>query len=203
MTEQTPIESGGRAILDTAKTVETLLRGSDTRLVVSGIALGYFVLYSTVVGQLTPGTGAVDLFVVSDPVARAFQQTGTLAYEPIARIDLVAVSYLFSPLNFGLAAVLSTLVALNLSLSYLTWRYPKACDVGASSQSAGLVASVPALLSGAACCGPVLFIVLGVQATGFLLAAFSSLVPVAIGLLVVTLIYTGRTIDQHAVRSGE
>lgn len=202
MTESRPFDAGRRALVETARTVGTLVRGGDTRLVALGIALGYFVLYSTIVGHLTSGAGTLDLFVVSEPTARVFQQTGTLAYEPIARVDLVVVSYLFSPLNFGLAASLSTLVALNLSLSYLTWRYPNACAVGSSSQSAGLMASVPALLSGAACCGPVVFIVLGIQATGFLLAAFSSLVPVAVGLLLVTLVYTGQNVDHGAVRSG-
>jgi hypothetical protein len=103
-----------------------------------------------------------------------------------------AVVYL-APLNTVLGLVLATLVGLNLAITYLAWRQPAACGLGASSAAA--VAGLPALLSGAACCGPILLLIVGVQATGLLLTAFELLVPVATLLLVGSLLLVGRQVD--------
>ncbi|PSQ58400.1 MAG: hypothetical protein BRD23_07130 [Halobacteriales archaeon SW_9_67_25] len=89
------------------------------------------------------------------------------------------------------------LVGLNLALTYLVWRQPKACGIG--GKSGGLLASVPALLSGTACCGPVVLIVLGVQASGVLLRGFQFLLPAAMLLLVGSLVLVGRQVDPGAV----
>jgi hypothetical protein len=103
-----------------------------------------------------------------------------------------AVVYL-APLNTVLGLVLATLVDLNLAITYLAWRRPTACGLGASPAAA--VAGLPALLSGAACCGPILLLIVGVQATGLLLTAFELLVPVATLLLVGSLLLVGRQVD--------
>jgi hypothetical protein len=105
------------------------------------------------------------------------------------------VTYLFSlntVVGFGLAA----LVGLNLALTYLVWRQPAACGIGRSST--GLLASVPALLSGTACCGPVVLLVVGVQASGVLLTGFQLLLPIAVLLLVGSLVLVGRRVTVEA-----
>jgi len=78
------------------------------------------------------------------------------------------------------------------------WRQPAACGLD-SSASVGVLAGLPALLSGAACCGPILLLIVGIQASGILLLAFDFLVPGAIFLLVLGLLLIGRNIQPERV----
>lgn len=179
--------------------VAATLGRRDGLTVLGVVAVGYLLAYLVAIGHLAAGTGDVGLLVVDEPVTRAVQPVGTLQYEPVARLDLGAVRLLVSPLNIALGAVLSALVGLNLALSYLAWRQPSACGIAARS---GPLAALPALLSGAACCGPTLLIVLGIQASGLLLTAFGVLVPVGAVLLVASLLAVGRRVDPAAIGAG-
>jgi len=135
--------------------------------------------------------------VVADPLGKFLQpELGPFMFTPVARVSLGPVTYLFS-LNTVFGAVLAGLVGLNLALTYLVWRQPKACGIG--GKSGGLLASVPALLSGTACCGPVVLIVLGVQASGVLLTGFQFLLPAAALLLVGSLVLVGRQVNPETV----
>jgi len=82
-------------------------------------------------------------------------------------------------------------------VTYLVWTQPKACGIAGSSS--GFLAGVPALLSGTACCGPVVLIVLGVQASGVLLTGVQSPLPAAAILLVGSLILLGRQVQPSAM----
>lgn len=106
------------------------------------------------------------------------------------------MTYLFS-LNTVIGLLVAILVGRNLAISYLVWRQPCACGIG--SQSAGFLAGIPGLLSGTACCGPVVFIVLGVQAPGTLLTFFEFLLPFSIVWLVGTLFSIGPQVRPGAV----
>ncbi|GAB3326197.1 hypothetical protein EI982_10235 [Haloplanus rallus] len=153
----------------------------------------YLVGYLWAIGHLAPGLGGYDVSVVERPLERLFQpELGPFAYTPIARVALGPVTYLFS-LNTVIGFGLAGLVGLNLSMTYVAWRRPRSCGVGRSST--GVVASVPALLSGTACCGPLLLVVLGLQVSGVLLTAFQFLLPVAGLLLVGSLVLTARRFD--------
>ena len=90
------------------------------------------------------------------------------------------------------------LVGLNLAVAYGAWRRPAACGLPESKGAAGatgLLAGVPALLSGTVCCGPVILLVVGVQATAGLLAVFQWLLPVAVVLLVGSLFVVSRQVQ--------
>lgn len=165
----------------------------DTLLALSLGVLGYLALYSATTGAVTYlGRPGVVFQVVGDPLDRLFQPTGFLTFEPIARVQLLGVSYLFSPIDAALGLLLAVLVGLNLAVTYLGVVQPRACGLAPSS---GLLASIPALLSGAACCGPILFIALGIQATGVLLTGVSLLVPLSVVLLVGSLLLVGSRVD--------
>jgi hypothetical protein len=177
--------------------VATALARRDGQFVFAATALAYLVVYLAAVQDLALGGTRFEVFVVADPLARAFEPTtGPFSYEAIARIDLVVATYLFAPLNAVFGAVLAVLVGLNAAVATLLWRQPQACGVDAS---AGLLAGLPALLSGAACCGPIVLIVLGIQASGVLLTAFDALLPVAVGLLLVGLVLATRRIRPASV----
>lgn len=181
------------AVARTRQATALTLRRRDALLVFGGVTVGYLLVYLWAIGHLAPGVGGYELMVVADPLGSFLRPAlGPFSFTPVARVTVGPVTYLFS-LNTVLGLGLALLVGLNLALTFLAWTQPKACGIGQSST--GAIASLPALLSGTACCGPVVLIVLGVQASGVLLTAFQYLLPVAALLLVGSLVLVGRQIE--------
>jgi hypothetical protein len=171
----------------------------DTRLVFVGLGAGYLLVYLATVGDLSFGTGSGPLTVQTvEDLSLAFKTTGFFRYEAIALVTAGSVTYLFSPLNLVVAGALSALVGANGALSYLGIVQPRACGLEASS---GVFASVPALLSGAACCGPTILLVIGVQASASIVAGFQLLVPLAVVLLIGSLLLVGRNVEPSLLAS--
>jgi hypothetical protein len=169
-----------------------VFRRRDSLSVFALITGLYLLTYLWAIGHLAPGLGGFDLLIVADPLGKLLRpELGPFSFTPVARIALGPVTYLFS-LNTLVGLGLAALVGLNLALTYLVWRQPAACGIGRSST--GLLASVPALLSGTACCGPVVLLVVGVQASGVLLTGFQLLLPMAVLLLVGSLVLVGRRV---------
>jgi hypothetical protein len=182
------------AVKTRAATALTLSR-RDALVVVGIVTVGYLLVYLRALGHLAPGLGGYSVTVVADPLGRLLEPAlGPFAYTPVAQVRLGPVTYLFSfnsVIGFGLAV----LVGLNLGLTYLAWRQPTACGIGQSST--GILASVPAVLSGTACCGPVVLIVLGIQASSALLTAFQFLLPLSVVMLVGSLVLVSRQLDPQ------
>lgn len=188
--------SGG-PLSRTRAAIALVIGRSDGRAVAFVTAVTYLALYLYALGHLAPGFGGFGVTVVGDAATKFFQpELGPLSFTPVARVAVGPVTYLFS-LNTVLGGGVAVLVGLNLGLTYLGWRQPTACGLGTSS--AGFLASVPAVLSGTACCGPVVLIVLGVQASGVLLTTFQFLLPVAVLLLLGSLVLVGRQVDPAAL----
>lgn len=191
--EGSSLDRLGGSIARTVAATTAVLRRRDATLVVAGTAAGYLVLYLYALGHLAPGLGGFDVTVVSGALAKFLQpELGPFSFTPVARVSVGPVTYLFS-LNTILGLGIAGLVGLNLGLTYLAWRQPAACGIGSSSS--GFLASVPAVLSGTACCGPIVFVVLGIQASGILVTAFQFLLPIAVLLLLGSLVLVGRQID--------
>ncbi|MHC3438985.1 hypothetical protein ACYJ1Y_13025 [Natrialbaceae archaeon A-gly3] len=187
-----------RSVVRTTSVITSAVRRRDVAVVVGLTGIAYLLVYLYAIGNLTyqPGVGT-DLFVVDQPLARAVEPgPGRFAYEPIAVVDLWTVRYLLSPINTAIGLGLATLVGLNLGLSYLAVAQPKSCGLGASS---GLLASLPAVLAGSACCAPVILLVLGITAGGTLLAVIGWLLPVGVALLLASLVYLAGKIDPGAL----
>ena len=163
----------------------------DSLAVALGIGSGYLLVYLATVGDLSIGGSGVSFVVVED-LTLALKSTGFFRVESIAVLRAGGVTYLFSPLNVIVAGSLASLVGANAGLSYLALVQPRACGLEASS---GAFASLPALLSGAACCGPTILLVVGVQASATIITGFQFLVPLALVLLVGSLLLVGRTVD--------
>lgn len=172
------------------------LRRRDAGLVFAATSAVYLTVYLWMIDHLGPGLGDTGLTVVADPLAKFLQpELGPFSFTPIARLTVGPVTYLFS-FNTILGGTLAVLVGLNLALTYLVWLQPKACGLGRSSS--GFLASIPALLSGTACCGPVVLILLGIQASSTLLTAFQFLLPVSAVLLVGSLVLVGRQVRPRS-----
>lgn len=189
----------GRPLRRVRQAVAGVVSHRDGQAVFAGTVIGYFLLYSVAVGDLarsvTPGT--VGISVVDQPLSRLFESMGPFQYEPIAFVQLGVVDYLFAPLNAAIGLGLAVLVGLNLVVAYGSWRRPTACGLPDSRSvegATGLLAAVPALLSGTVCCGPAILLVVGVQATAGLMAVFQWLLPVAVVLLVGSLFVASRRV---------
>jgi hypothetical protein len=195
-------DRGRDAVSKTLLAVRGAVGRRDARAVLVGVALAYLGGYLYVLGHLRfTGTGGAEYVVVSEPLSRMLQPTGPLAFEPVAGVFVGPIELLVAPVNVVIGAGLALLVGVNLAVSFLAWRHPAACGVGGGGTS-GLLAGLPALLSGTACCGPVVLLALGIQASGILIASFGFLVPVAALLLVGSLVYVGRRVDPAVAGSS-
>lgn len=173
------------------------LRRRDAAAVFAGVTAAYLALYLWAVGHVAPGLGGFEVTVVADPLAKFLRpELGPYTFTPVARITLGPVTYLLS-FNTVLGGALAALVGMNLALTYLAWVQPRACGIRESTT--GPLASLPALLSGTACCGPVVLFALGIQASAALLTAFELLLPLAVVALVGSLALVGRQVDPAAL----
>ncbi|MGQ4556136.1 hypothetical protein [Halobellus sp. GM3] len=166
----------------------------DTRLIFLAAAMGYVAVYLATVGDLTvAAAGGRGLTVrTADELSRMFASLGFFRFDAIAIVTVGPVTYLFSPLNALIALLLGVLVGANVALTYLGLVQPKACGLESST---GVLAGVPGLLSGAACCGPTILLVVGIQASATAVTVFRLLIPVAFVLLVGSLLLIGRKVD--------
>ena len=189
----TPTPAGRGLLRRTGAALGVAVRRRDSLLVVVAVTLSYLLVYLATVGDLALGGagGGVSVRVVDD-LSRAFASQGFFRFGAIAVVGAGPVTYLFSPLNAALALLLSVLVGANVGLTYLGLIQPSACGLESST---GVVAGIPALLSGAACCGPTILLVVGVQASATIITGFQFLVPLALVLLVGSLLAVGRRVD--------
>ena len=163
--------------------------GRATLLLVAGL---YSLTYLWALRDLTAtGPGGLDVFVVSEPITTALTPLSPFLFEAVARIEAGPVVYLFRPVNVALGVGLGLLVGVTLAVSVVSWRGPDACRIGAG---AGATAGVPGLLSGFACCGPQLLVVIGLQASAGLVAAMQWMVPLAVASLLGTLLWVGSRV---------
>lgn len=189
-----------RRLTDTKAAIELAIRRRDSLAVLLTVTAVYLLTYLWTAGNLSvrpdvePG-----LLVVSDPLGRVFLRTGPASFEAIAVLDTGVLRLLVSPMNIAIGLLLAVLVGVSLALTYLTVVRPQACGIGAGS---GLLASVPALLSGTVCCGPVVLLALGIQASGLLVSLFAWLLPLGVALLVGSLLYLGGKIDTSDAMSA-
>ncbi|WP_290810250.1 hypothetical protein [Halovivax sp.] len=182
-----------RRIDRTLAALVLVFRRHDSLAIAAVVTVGYLAAFLWAVGDLAfrPDVAA-NVIVVDDPTARMFDRTGPASFEAVALLDTGVVRVLVSPVNVALGLSLAGLVGVNLGLTYLAVVQPAACGIGAGS---GLFASLPALLSGTVCCGPVVLIALGIQASGLLLTMFAWLLPVGVGLLLLSFVYVAGKID--------
>lgn len=160
-----------------------ILRIRRYRRIAAGVAAVYLVLYMIALQDVSLGGTGVE-FLTTD-WSRAFDRTGAVTFEPIAQLTLPGLTILLSPVNMAIGAVLSVLVGVNLTVTYIAFRQPRVCSF---NRATGIFASLPALLAGSACCAPAIILILGLQLSSVLVAAFRVLIPVSALLLILSLI---------------
>lgn len=169
----------------------------DGKLSFLTVTAGYLLTYLWAIRHLTfSGTGGVAVFVVSDPLGLALRQRSMFLFETVARVEVGSVVYLFGPVNLLIGLGLAALVGVTMAVSIVSWRSPAACRIGAG---AGASAGIPGLLSGFACCGPQLLVIIGLQASAGLIAAMQWMVPLAVVLLLGTLLWVGSQVELETM----
>lgn len=192
-----------RWLIDVMGRTSIAVRGSLTRtdgrlmLLISGI--GYLGLYLWGLNQLTVRESGFSLHIVEDPWSLLFREMGPFVYEPVAMVSLGILTLFISPVNLAIGGFLGILVGTNFAVSLVAWRGPSACRIG---PGAGALAGAPALLSGVICCGPTILLILGIQASAGILAAFQWFLPLAVILLALTLLWVGTQVEPSVGVTG-
>ena len=171
----------------TVRVCGALLSRTRFRRAIVVVMLLYWMAFLASLQQLTLFGGGFSLVAV-DPAAM-FRRTGFLLFDAIAIVRTPLFTLLVSPFNMLMGLVISFLVALNLTLSWVAWRQPRACSVNGATGTVGLL---PALLAGGACCAPTILLVLGIQATATLMTAVQWMIPLAFVLLLGSLVWIAR-----------
>ncbi|WP_156777052.1 hypothetical protein [Nitrococcus mobilis] len=186
-----------RMVPSSIKSLGTLWRLRRFRWIAVLSALAYWLAFLFAIQDLTvhARVGPVALTLADRAWELMFQPRGPFHFEPIALLQLPFLTWTFAPLNAATGAVLAALVGLNISLAWLAVSRPRACR---ARPAAGILAALPGLLAGSACCGPVLFIVLGLPISASVIGLFGMLVPAAVVLLVLALLFNLRRVDAQS-----
>lgn len=160
------------------------------RRVALAAGLLYALIYLAALGHLvispgsTPFPGEGLFTIVSTD--NLWRERAPYNFEPIAVFHPVEGFALFLAVpNLLLAGTLGVLLGLNISLSMYAYATLKVCGVKGSFS--GMAASLPAFLTGFACCAPTLLILIGAAFAAGFLALLPVLMPLAITALVLGL----------------
>lgn len=159
-----------------------------------GVGTLYLLLFLVALQDISLGGRGFQLLTVE--WTRMFDRTGAITFEPIAQVTLPGVTLLISPLNILIGIVLAVLAGLNLTVTWLAFRQPKACRF---NRSTGILASLPALLAGSACCAPAIVLILGLQVSSLFVTVFQVLIPVSVAILLVTLVMILHRTEPAAI----
>ncbi|MFC3282695.1 hypothetical protein [Litchfieldella rifensis] len=170
-----------------------ILRRADTRYAALLVALGYTGLYLWLSGDIAGGGGG-GLHASFPAWNHALETRAAFQFEPVGLITLGAIVWTFSPINTLLAVVIGALAGLNVGAGWLVWRAPRACRSPVANT--GLLAALPALLVGGACCAPLVLIWLGLPIAGAVVSITPVLVPASLLLLLVGLWALARSLEN-------
>ena len=170
-------------IRQTMSTSRRVLAHRCYRRSTAAVGAAYLVAFLAAIQDLTASGGAFNLVTV-DP-ALMVRRTGFLLFDAVAVVTTPLFTLLVSPVNIVFGLLLSFLVGLNLTLSYIAWRQPKVCRINGATGTLGIF---PALLAGGACCAPTILLVFGIQATAALITTVQWMIPAAFVLLAGSLV---------------
>lgn len=154
-------------------------------------ALAYLALFQVAGGDLSFGGAArsSSLVVMDDWWNLALRQRGPFQFEAAAILQTPLLVWLLSPLNIAIGLTLGLLAGFQFAVVRIARRCSAACGL---SPATGVLAALPGLLAGGACCAPVLFLLLGIQISASAVAVMGVMIPVAYALLLGSLVLTLR-----------
>lgn len=169
--------------------VVRLGRDHGAWLLACGVALAYALVYQLAIQDLTLDLAGrpADAFVVPEWQALMWRERAPFQFEPIAVIEAPALVWLVSPVNLAIGLVLGVLTGFQIALVRIARRCSTVCGL---SPATGVLAGLPGLFAGSACCAPIVFILLGVQVTASLMSLMALMIPIAFVLLTLGLAAT-------------
>lgn len=121
-----------------------------------------------------------------------FRQRAPFLFEPIGAFYLGPnLKFFLSIPNLFLALLLGSLVGANIATSYYSF---KKLGLSGVKGFQALLATLPAIVTGSACCVPTLILVIGLQLTATLATVWSFFVPLSVILLLGSLYWSARRI---------
>lgn len=182
-----------------AKLLASILR-SRRFLIAALVALGaYVLLYLAAAQYLVAAPGETDSFfafrLLPDWRELMFRQRAPFVFEPIGALHFGPFMLFVSIPNLVIAVALGLLVAANVAVSYFSFH---ALGLRGLRGLHSLIGTIPALISGMACCVPTLILVIGLQLTATLATVWSWLVPASALLLVGSLWWSLHRMPEQA-----
>lgn len=174
-------------IRQTLTVVKKLVTRRRYRRIALVIGILYLIAFLLAVQNLTIPGG--DTLVRRGSLSAMFRRTGFLLFDAVAIVQTPLFTLLVSPINILIGILLSFFVGLNLTMSYVAWRQPRACSI---NRATGVLGMLPALFAGGACCAPTVLLILGIQATATLITASQWLIPIAFVLLLGSLVWIAQ-----------
>jgi hypothetical protein len=168
-----------------------LMLEAVTRRLAWLIALAYLAIFLIVIGDLTVDSASrpFSAFAAAGWESLVLRQRAPFQFEALAVVEAPFLVWLVSPMNVAIGAALGLLTGIQVALVGVARRCSLACGL---SPATGLLAGLPGLLAGSACCAPILFLLLGLQVTASVVTVMGLLIPAAFVLLALGLALTLR-----------
>jgi hypothetical protein len=177
-----------------------LLHDPANQALAWGIALAYLVVFQLAVADLTIDGAArpLSLFVVGSWESLVFRLRAPFQFEAVAILEAPFLVWLISPMNLAIGLALGLLTGAQVALVRIARRCAVACGL---SPATGVLAGLPGLLAGSACCAPLLLVLLGVQVTASLVTLMGLMIPAAFALLLAGLALTLRVAARRCAEA--
>lgn len=167
------------------------LFGPANQALAWSIGLAYLAVFLIAVADLTVD-GALRPFsflVVANWEELVFRRQAAFQFEAVAIVEAPFLVWLVSPVNMAIGIALGLLTGLQIASVRIARQCAVACGL---SPATGVLAGLPGLLAGSACCAPLLFLLLGIQVTASLITLMGLLIPAAFVFLIAGLALTLR-----------
>ncbi len=174
-----------------AEMLRRTLSDPASQAVAWAVALVYVLLFQVATADLTIDGAArpASLFVVGNWQDLVLRTRAPFQFEAVAVVEAPFLVWLLSPMNIAIGLALGLLTGFQIALVRIARHCAVSCGL---KPAAGVLAAVPGLLAGSACCAPILFVLLGIQVTASLITLMGLLVPAAFVFLLLGLGLTLR-----------
>lgn len=189
---------GAAALTVESKLLISILAEKRVRIAALVSVSAYFVLYLAATEHLVvvDNAAAPSLQILRDWQELMFRRRAPFLFEPIGTVYLGPLALYLSIPNLVIALVLGLLVAANVAVSYYGFR---TLGMRGLQGLRVLIGTIPALVSGAACCVPMLILVIGLQLTATLATVWSLLLPISSALLLASLWWSLPRLGEQRV----
>lgn len=169
-----------------------------TKWIVVLATIVYMIFYFAITGLVAVYSlsGPFEIFISDNWPNLIFRERAPFNWEPIGYITVGQVEIFLAVPNIIFGLIIAILVGLNLGASAYTYLNRTVCKVDPTKS---VLAAVPALLTGVACCGPSILLSLGIASAAVTVAFISILpllFPIALVGLIGSLLWSGKKLAE-------